>query len=621
MRFDVRLTAREPFQIRTSVVRGTARPDLRLTGTGLLPILRGPILFDAAQVALPSGTLEVERGTVLFRESDPGRPDARLRRPDAGAGATRSRPRSAGPSTSPEVILSSIPPCPRRSCCSSCSPARPRAARARAAAPSPRWRPRWPSTSARASSEQLLGGGLEAGGGGLQDRLELQVGRELTRSGSVTVDARLLLKKKLLGTRRRPVPHGREGHLRSGERRDEDPLQVQMSGRGRRCAGGCGPRRRRCSRRPRSARAPAARAATAVRIEGNAALSTRSLREAAAAELAGLEDPARRRAAAADAAFQMESAGHRAGYAFIEVEYAITGEGADAAVVFTVREGPLVRLGEVAFSGNAFFTAAAAAPARRAGGPDPVRGGRRPRRPEGPGAALSGPGLLRREDRGAADRAAPRPQRRRRALRDRRGDPLRDLGRGVRGGRAAGFQPGAPAAGVRPAGPAVLRAAQAGPGQQRDRGLRRAGLPGRRGRRCARSRGRRRATSCSASRSRAGRGCGSAGSTSPGTTRTRDELHPVPHPDQGRGTGSTRRRCTRVSGSSTARASSRASATRSRGKAPSASCGSRSRRPRPGRCPGRSAGAPTSSCAAASASATATSSAPGSAPGRRRAPR
>jgi len=104
--------------------------------------------------------------------------------------------------------------------------------------------------------------------------------------------------------------------------------------------------------------APAARAATAVRIEGNAAISTRRLREAAAADLAGLEDPARRQAAAEDAAFQMQSSGRQAGYAFIEVDYAITGEGSDAAVVFKVREGPLVRLGEVSFSGNAFFTAA-----------------------------------------------------------------------------------------------------------------------------------------------------------------------------------------------------------------------------------------------------------------------
>ena len=103
---------------------------------------------------------------------------------------------------------------------------------------------------------------------------------------------------------------------------------------------------------------PETHAATQVRIEGNAAIGTRRLKEAAAAELAGLKDPARRQAAADDAAFQMESAGHLAGYAFIEVDYTITGEGDDAAVVFKVREGPRVLLGEVSFAGNKFFTAA-----------------------------------------------------------------------------------------------------------------------------------------------------------------------------------------------------------------------------------------------------------------------
>ena len=103
--------------------------------------------------------------------------------------------------------------------------------------------------------------------------------------------------------------------------------------------------------------APEARAATEARIEGNVAIGTKRLREAAAAELARLDDPTHRRAAADDAAFQMEAAGRLAGYAFIEVEYTIAGEDAEAAVVFSVREGTRVMLGEVSFAGNEFFTA------------------------------------------------------------------------------------------------------------------------------------------------------------------------------------------------------------------------------------------------------------------------
>ncbi|HEY5999823.1 MAG TPA: BamA/TamA family outer membrane protein [bacterium] len=128
--------------------------------------------------------------------------------------------------------------------------------------------------------------------------------------------------------------------------------------------------------------APPARAGVSVRIEGNAALDARSLREAASAELERLSDPARRPAAADDAAFQMESAGRHAGYAFIEVTSALSGAGDDVTAVFTVREGPLVRLAEVTFAGNAFFPAERLRPLVAAPGTPPyveadLREGRR----------------------------------------------------------------------------------------------------------------------------------------------------------------------------------------------------------------------------------------------------
>ena len=159
--------------------------------------------------------------------------------------------------------------------------------------------------------------------------------------------------------------------------------------------------------------AAAARAATAVRIEGNVALGARTLREAAAEELAGLQDSVRRAAAAADAAYQMESAGHRAGYAFIEVEYAITGEGANAAVTFTIREGPLVKLGEVTFTGNASFSAAQLRPLVAPPGSIPyvaadIREGRKNLRlhyrDQGfPDVTVAGPKVTLRADRTVAD--------------------------------------------------------------------------------------------------------------------------------------------------------------------------------------------------------------------------
>jgi translocation and assembly module TamB len=196
MRFDVRITSREPFQIRTTVVRGGARPDLRLGGTGLLPILSGPIQFDDARVLLPSGALDISHGAVFYQEGDPDRPqlDFGARMQSQGYEITAQ---IGGTLETPEVILSSIPPLPREELLLFVL----------TGAPPGSVGPGGGSVSTAASPlaiyvgknvlGQLLGGG-PGGASGFPDRIEVQVGRELTRNGSVTVDARLLLKRGLL---------------------------------------------------------------------------------------------------------------------------------------------------------------------------------------------------------------------------------------------------------------------------------------------------------------------------------------------------------------------------------------------------------------------------------------
>ena len=71
------------------------------------------------ELLLPSGTLEFERGSrALQREGHRAAPSSTSA---AGCrpGATRSRPRSAAPSTCRRSSSPPSPPCPRRSCCSS----------------------------------------------------------------------------------------------------------------------------------------------------------------------------------------------------------------------------------------------------------------------------------------------------------------------------------------------------------------------------------------------------------------------------------------------------------------------------------------------------------------------
>ena len=74
MRFDVRIGAKAPFRIRSNIIRGMLRPDLRLTGTGEAPLLLGKVYVDSARLRLPSGTITMENGLVQFLERDPDRP-------------------------------------------------------------------------------------------------------------------------------------------------------------------------------------------------------------------------------------------------------------------------------------------------------------------------------------------------------------------------------------------------------------------------------------------------------------------------------------------------------------------------------------------------------------------
>jgi outer membrane protein assembly complex protein YaeT len=88
-------------------------------------------------------------------------------------------------------------------------------------------------------------------------------------------------------------------------------------------------------------------------FQGNAGMSAAALRQAAAVELADFERRGQRRPDIDDAAFQMELACHRDGYAFARVDYEITAAGERTTVTFHVSEGPQVLVRDIRISGNA----------------------------------------------------------------------------------------------------------------------------------------------------------------------------------------------------------------------------------------------------------------------------
>ncbi len=109
--FDIRITAAEPFQIKNNLVRGSARPDLLLSGTGRTPTLAGKIYLEPSILYLPAGRMRLESGMVRFERSDPGRPELDLVGTSRMLGYDITAV-AEGPYDEPTVTLSSVPPLP-----------------------------------------------------------------------------------------------------------------------------------------------------------------------------------------------------------------------------------------------------------------------------------------------------------------------------------------------------------------------------------------------------------------------------------------------------------------------------------------------------------------------------
>ena len=109
MVFDIAIRTEEPFVLKNNLIQGALRPDLRLVGTGEVPRLQGRVYIDETRVSLPSGPLYVDSGLLLFDEENPFVPTLELN------GRARIRgysiqARVAGDYDDPEIELSSTPP-------------------------------------------------------------------------------------------------------------------------------------------------------------------------------------------------------------------------------------------------------------------------------------------------------------------------------------------------------------------------------------------------------------------------------------------------------------------------------------------------------------------------------
>ena len=195
LRFDIRILSRSPIVLRSNLLRGACRPDLTLRGTGKFPVLEGSLYLDGVTVFLPAAKFLASSGVVHFDAHKPLFPEiditaaARMRGYDITAVIS-------GPVNNLLIEFSSSPPLPSESLLLMVTTGRP------------------PGAEDVESEKQVLitaaqyfgldllrslfGRERIDAGESILERFEFDIGRNLSRSGNETWEARFLVTRALL---------------------------------------------------------------------------------------------------------------------------------------------------------------------------------------------------------------------------------------------------------------------------------------------------------------------------------------------------------------------------------------------------------------------------------------
>jgi translocation and assembly module TamB len=191
MVFNVRITSKEPIQIRNNLARGAVRPDLLLSGTGELPVLAGKVYVEPTRLYLPAGRMNLESGLVKFESKDPGHPKLDL----VGTSSMLGYDITAvieGPYDEPVVTLSSVPPLPDSELLMLLLTGQPpKTGGGRADAR--RGHLNVAVFLGRDMISRLFGSDSEEAGEFILDRFDVEIGRRVTRQGEDTIHAEFRL--------------------------------------------------------------------------------------------------------------------------------------------------------------------------------------------------------------------------------------------------------------------------------------------------------------------------------------------------------------------------------------------------------------------------------------------
>lgn len=111
-KFDVAIKTKDPIRIRGNLANGGAVVDMRLTGTGLKPLINGSVRLQKVEATLPFSRMEITQGSLYFNPEEPFNPGIDLQ----GTSFVRDytvRVYVHGTANSPEAVFTSEPTLPQ----------------------------------------------------------------------------------------------------------------------------------------------------------------------------------------------------------------------------------------------------------------------------------------------------------------------------------------------------------------------------------------------------------------------------------------------------------------------------------------------------------------------------
>lgn len=196
-RLNIKIKSTTGVRVKNNLIDGTLRPDMAITGSGEAPLLTGRTYMESMRIKMPAGRINLTSGLIQMTETAPGQVFLDLSGQSRIMGYDISV-QANGAAADPIITLSSSPPLPNDDLLLLLFTGTPPAEESGTGEGQVRGK-----QVALYLGRNILSGWFDSDTDSIDetilDRLELEIGRGITRLGEDTIEAQFRLTEKVFG--------------------------------------------------------------------------------------------------------------------------------------------------------------------------------------------------------------------------------------------------------------------------------------------------------------------------------------------------------------------------------------------------------------------------------------